>query len=107
MGVDELLPLSDYYQVDVIKNECAALLLHLDPSIDRLVQARLHNLDAQYDRCVKLIAAQAHKFDLTSLRRHPEVLMDVQSKMSEISSLRLGWASWFRHMREGVVDIIL
>ena len=76
-NVDALLTISDYYQVEIVKDGCEQLLLSLPPTCNRLFQAQKHGLKTQYERC---IASMAKKDELQILRCHPDTLMDVALK---------------------------
>ena len=77
-NVDSLLAISDYYQVEIIKQTCENLLLGLPPSGARLLQAKKHGLTRQYVRCVGAMAKRSTKDDLEVFRQSdPDILLDV------------------------------
>lgn len=76
-NVDALLAISDYYQVDVVKQGCEQFLLGLPATGDRLLQAHKHGLNKQYQRCIVSIAEAGTKDDLLILHGHPDVLLEV------------------------------
>lgn len=94
-SVDSLLLLSDYYQVECLRRDCESLLLTLEPSVARLLQARDFCLVQQYDRCADAIAAHPQRFDLEQLRGHDEVLFDVARRM-QVRISELSGASGYR-----------
>jgi hypothetical protein len=55
--VDMLLPIFDEYQMNLLVDECEALLLAMPPSVDRLLQAERYGLSKQYNRCLVHVAA--------------------------------------------------
>ena len=55
--VDMLLPIFDEYQMNLLVDECEALLLAMPPSVDRLLQAERYGLSKQYNRCLVRVAA--------------------------------------------------
>ncbi|CAE7821290.1 bath-38, partial [Symbiodinium sp. KB8] len=75
-NVDALLAISDYYQVDVVKQGCEQFLLGLPATGDRLLQAHKHGLNKQYQRCIVSIAEAGTKDDLLVLHGHPDVLLE-------------------------------
>lgn len=98
-NVDSMLAISDYYQVEPLKEECAAVLEGLPVSVPRLLQAHRHGLRRQYERCAEAIGQCFHKHDLTLLSRHTDILMDVvlrsqlcyaamQDRLTKICALR-------------------
>ncbi|CAE6934330.1 unnamed protein product [Symbiodinium sp. CCMP2592] len=81
-NVDSLLAISDYYQVDIIKQACEDLLLTLPHTGARLLQAKKHRLERQYLRCADAVAKFSTKEDLEVLRQSdPAVLLEVALKM--------------------------
>ncbi|CAE7618053.1 unnamed protein product [Symbiodinium microadriaticum] len=77
-NVDSLLAISDYYQVDIIKQTCEKLLLSLPPTGTRLLQAHKHGLKQQYQRCTGTLARRSTKEDLEVLRQsEPDILLEV------------------------------
>ncbi|CAE7701697.1 bath-42 [Symbiodinium sp. CCMP2592] len=77
-NVDSLLAISDYYQVEIIKQTCENLLLGLPSTGTRLLQAKKHGLHRQYHRCVGDVAKWSTREDLEVLRQsEPDILLDV------------------------------
>ena len=77
-NADSLLAISDYYQVEVIKQACEGLLLNLPPNTTRLLQASKHGLKRQYQRCMRHLAKQCTKEDLEVLRQSaPETFFEL------------------------------
>ena len=68
-NVDSFLAISDYYQVDIIKQTCENLLLSLPSTGTRLLQAHKHNLKRQYQRCITDLSQKSTKEDLEVLRQ--------------------------------------
>ena len=54
-NVDELLVLSEYYQVEFLKAACEDCLIALPATSARLLQAHRHDLKKQYARCVVVL----------------------------------------------------
>merc|ERR1719210_2209044 len=77
MNVDELLVLSDYYQVEFLKVACEDVLLSLPVTAPRIIQAKTFGLRKQYSHCVDAFACPNCKEDLTSLQGAPDILMDL------------------------------
>jgi len=82
-NVDAVLNLADYYQVEHLKQECEEVLLSLEPSVGRLLQADQHFLMRQYNRCADAIAKTFPSHDFSSLVPHPTVFMDVFKRSQE------------------------
>ncbi|CAE7220989.1 bath-36 [Symbiodinium sp. CCMP2456] len=82
-NVDTLLAISDYYQVDIVKQGCEQFLLGLPPTGDRLLQAQKHGLNKQYQRCIVSIAKEGTKDDLLALQSYPDILLDVALKQQQ------------------------
>mmetsp|Transcript_135750 Transcript_135750/g.378244 ORF Transcript_135750/g.378244 Transcript_135750/m.378244 type:complete len:243 (+) Transcript_135750:123-851(+) len=76
-NVDSLLTLSDYYQVEPLKEECERFLEALPVSVPRLLQAHRHGLRRQYERCAEAIAQSFHEHDMSVLSRHNDIMLDV------------------------------
>ena len=82
-SVDALLAISDYYQVDVVKQGCEQFLLDLPATGDRLLQAHKHGLNKLYQSCIVSIAEAGTKDDLLVLHGHPDILLEVALKQQE------------------------
>ncbi|CAE7802319.1 bath-42 [Symbiodinium sp. CCMP2456] len=76
-NVDSLLAISDYYQVEIIKQGCEKCLLLCAPTARRLLQAHKHGLTRQYERCIGFLAKNSTKADLELLRSQPDILFDL------------------------------
>ena len=75
-NVDSLLAISDYYQVETIKQKCKSRLLRLPPTGFRAMQAHKYGLKQQYRRCVGALAESSTKEDLEFLRQfEPDILV--------------------------------
>ncbi|CAE7495106.1 unnamed protein product [Symbiodinium natans] len=83
-NVDSLLAISDYYQVDIIKDACVKLLLTLPVTGARLLQAHKHGLKEQYQRCIDHLAGNSTNEDLTVLRSEPDILLEVALRKQEV-----------------------
>ncbi|CAE6934351.1 bath-38 [Symbiodinium sp. CCMP2592] len=83
-NVDSLLTISDYYQVEIIKQTCEDLLLSLAPTCARLLQADRHGLKRQYQRCVGHVAEESTEEDLEVLRQSSaDILLQVAVKQQD------------------------
>ncbi|CAE7190690.1 CAPS [Symbiodinium sp. CCMP2456] len=83
-NVDSLLAISDYYQVEIIKQTSEDLLLTLAPTCARLLQADRHGLNRQYQRCMGHVARESTKEDLELLRQSsPDMLLQVALKKQD------------------------
>mmetsp|Transcript_86399 Transcript_86399/g.252840 ORF Transcript_86399/g.252840 Transcript_86399/m.252840 type:complete len:215 (-) Transcript_86399:57-701(-) len=80
-NVDFLLALSDYYQVEFVKQGCEARLNVLTATVPRLIQAQRHGLQKQYGRCLQEVAQKASQKDLKALEATPGILMEVTFEM--------------------------
>ena len=81
-NVDPLLRMSDYYQVNFIKEGCAEGLLKLPVSCDRLLQAHQHGLSKQYHRCLEALARKCSHEDMLKIQAaSPVVLFDLAERM--------------------------
>ncbi|CAE7020766.1 unnamed protein product [Symbiodinium sp. CCMP2456] len=90
-NVDSLLAISDYYQVEIIKQTCEDLLLTLPPSGARLLQAKKHGLNRQYLRCVDAVAKSRTQENLEMLRQaEPDIILDVALKMQHMLNQLMG-----------------
>mmetsp|Transcript_115166 Transcript_115166/g.221952 ORF Transcript_115166/g.221952 Transcript_115166/m.221952 type:complete len:218 (+) Transcript_115166:49-702(+) len=87
-----ILTLSDYYEVDALREECEDLMTKMKPSIWLLVLSSKHQILTVYERCADVVAAGLHNFTLDELQEHPRVMMDilqrVQTKVKAAASLR-------------------
>ena len=84
-NVDSLLPISNYYQVEIIKQTCEDLLLSLALTCARLLQADRHGLKRQYQGCMGHVAEKSTKKDLEVLRQSsPDILLQVALKQQDI-----------------------
>mmetsp|Transcript_18344 Transcript_18344/g.35958 ORF Transcript_18344/g.35958 Transcript_18344/m.35958 type:complete len:249 (+) Transcript_18344:51-797(+) len=68
-NVDAMLLLSDYYQVKLIKARCEKVLVEMPVSLARLMQADTHGLQPQYERCLKEVSANFHKYDVNDVTK--------------------------------------
>ncbi|CAE7509031.1 CAPS, partial [Symbiodinium sp. CCMP2456] len=100
-NVDSLLAISDYYQVDIMKQACEDLLLNLPPTGARLLQAKEHHLKRQYLRCVDAMATRSTKEDLEVLP--PDVLVEVAFKKQQILEKFAGMADRLTRL----IDILM
>ena len=67
-NIDGLLSISDYYQVDFMKDACIQMLDHLPVTGNRLLQAQKCGLKRQRERCLhELISRQGKDLDLVLL----------------------------------------
>lgn len=92
-NVDELLVLGDYYQVDFLKAACEDVLMALPVVVPRLLQAHVHGLRRQYERCLEAMAhwerrldAKSFEEDLKLLEAHPRILMDLTLAMQRLQT---------------------
>lgn len=78
-NVEQMLKLSDYYQVLPIKGECETFLLGAKPTLQRLLLTKQHNLQTCYERYADAISLSVleAEVDLKPLSAHVEVLLDV------------------------------
>ena len=77
-NVDSLLAISDYYQVEIIKQTCEDLLLNLPPNAARLLQASKHGLQKQCRRCMRHMAKQSTKEELEVLQQSaPDIFFEL------------------------------
>ncbi|CAE7574552.1 unnamed protein product [Symbiodinium microadriaticum] len=83
-SVDSLLAISDYYQVEIIKQRCENYLLRCAPTGSRLLQAHKHGLTSQYERCIGALAKKSTKADLAVLRSQPDILLDLTLRKQAI-----------------------
>ncbi|CAE7938064.1 unnamed protein product [Symbiodinium necroappetens] len=83
-SVDSLLAISDYYQVEIIKQRCENYLLRCAPTGSRLLQAHKHGLTSQYERCIGALAKKSTKADLAVLRSQPDILFDLTLRKQAI-----------------------
>ncbi|CAE7041260.1 Enc1 [Symbiodinium sp. CCMP2456] len=83
-NVDTLLAISDYYQVETIKQTCEDLLLDLPPTGTRLLQAHQHCLKRQYQRCIHELAKKSAKEDLEVIWSQPDVFFELTLKKQDI-----------------------
>lgn len=83
-NVDSLLAISDYYQVEIIKQRCENYLLRCAPTGSRLLQAHKHGLTSQYERCIGALAKKSTKADLAVLRSQPDILLDLTLRKQAI-----------------------
>merc|ERR1712187_1034622 len=72
-----ILSLSDYYQVDALREECEDLMSKMNPSPWLLVLSYKHQLLKEYERCADAIAAGLLSFSLDELEEYPKLMMDV------------------------------
>ncbi|CAE7457594.1 Enc1, partial [Symbiodinium sp. KB8] len=90
-NVDSLLEISDYYQVEIIKQTCEDLMLTLPPTGARLLQAKKHDLNRQYLRCIDAMAKRSTRNDLEMLRQsEPDILLDVAIKKQHMLNQLMG-----------------
>lgn len=90
-NVDSLLAISDYYQVEIIKQTCEDLMLTLPPTGARLLQAKKHGLNRQYLRCIDVMAKRSTRNDLEMLRQsEPDILLDVAIKKQNMLNQLMG-----------------
>ena len=91
-NVDSFLAISDYYQVDIIKQTCENLLLSLPSTGTRLLQAHKHNLKRQYQRCITDLSQKSTKEDLEVLRQsEPDILLEVALNKQNMLNSVMGW----------------
>jgi len=79
-----LCALSDYYQVDALKCECAELLRTLDASIPCLLLAHRYGFEDIYAKFTKNLAHDIHKHDIGQLEGHSKVLMDLMTQVQKM-----------------------
>ena len=85
--IDGVLALSEYYQVDFVKEACETKLLQLPTSVERLLQAEKYGLAQQYERCIKAAATTYTEEQLKQLRRcSPDALERVAVAMRNLLS---------------------
>ena len=97
-NVDSLLAISDYYQVEMIKQRCEHHLLRCAPTGSRLLQAHRHGLKSQYERCIGALAKKSTKVDLEVLRSQPDILFDLLlRKQATLNRLRAMKSEIVRH----------
>mmetsp|Transcript_65976 Transcript_65976/g.136615 ORF Transcript_65976/g.136615 Transcript_65976/m.136615 type:complete len:277 (-) Transcript_65976:139-969(-) len=80
-NVHALLCISDYYQVDFVKDACEEQLLRMPVTVERLLQAHKHDLPKQYRRCIASLSVISQPQDLNALP--PDVLLELTKEMQE------------------------
>ncbi|CAE7519526.1 bath-38 [Symbiodinium sp. CCMP2456] len=80
-NVHALLCISDYYQVDFVKDACEEQLLRMPVTVERLLQAHKHDLPKQYRRCIASLSLISQPQDLNALP--PDVLLELTKEMQE------------------------
>jgi len=109
-NVDSMLALSDYYQVQFMRDVCTDFLSELPVSPSRLLQARKHGLMQLYERCVDAIAEDVNQHDLAELTNNGDILLDVISRMqkkqeisndTQLRNVLLGARSYVGDLRIG------
>ena len=80
--VDALLRLSDYYEIDFVKEACEEVLLQMPVTAQRLLQASKHGLRRQQERSVKQLGQSVDATGLLLLHdESPELLLAVACAM--------------------------
>lgn len=84
-NVDYILEMSEYYQVQALKDECAIALARLPVTVDRLLQAQKYQLQKQYQRCLIHIAKRIDEsqWDISALQAHPHLLMELMLRVQK------------------------
>merc|ERR1712032_1569766 len=82
-NVFQLFTLAVYYQVELLRMQCAQTLGRMPPSVNLLLHARRHGLDDLRDRVAKAIAEDIGKFDLRPLSDFPDVMMDLLLRLQQ------------------------
>eukprot|EP00930_Biecheleria_cincta_P103871 TRINITY_DN95981_c0_g1_i1.p1 TRINITY_DN95981_c0_g1~~TRINITY_DN95981_c0_g1_i1.p1 ORF type:complete len:223 (+),score=36.80 TRINITY_DN95981_c0_g1_i1:161-829(+) len=82
-NVDGILELSNYYQVQFLKDACIRVLSRCPASIPRLLQAKKLALQDLYDKFLKEIMETRDKHDLSILKPHADILLDCVEAASE------------------------
>lgn len=82
-NVDGILELSNYYQVQFLKDACIRVLSRCPASIPRLLQAKKLALQDLYDKFLKEIMETREKHDLSILKPHADILLDCVEAASE------------------------
>ncbi|CAE7299388.1 bath-42 [Symbiodinium natans] len=89
-NVDALLAISDYYQVDFLKEACEKKLLRLPATVDRLIQAHKHGLKRQYQRCLSALALESKAEDMARIRHFSaDILLDLVVRGQEVRTQNL------------------
>ncbi|CAE7254519.1 ANK1 [Symbiodinium natans] len=84
-SVDGLLSISDYYQVDFIKEACLKKLANLPVTAQRFVQANKHGLKRQRDRCLHELARRGGEEELVMLHTaNSDLLLEVALKKQKL-----------------------
>eukprot|EP00747_Dinoflagellata_sp_TGD_P171260 gnl/TRDRNA2_/TRDRNA2_204931_c0_seq1.p1 gnl/TRDRNA2_/TRDRNA2_204931_c0~~gnl/TRDRNA2_/TRDRNA2_204931_c0_seq1.p1 ORF type:complete len:255 (-),score=35.11 gnl/TRDRNA2_/TRDRNA2_204931_c0_seq1:90-854(-) len=92
-NLETVLMLSDYYQVQFMKDVCANILESLSVSIPKLVLARKYGLERQYSKFLGAILDDLAQYDFALLNGDPDTMMDIilamQKRSSQTSHLNL------------------
>lgn len=98
-NVHALLCISDYYQVDFVKDACEEQLLRMPVTVERLLQAHKHDLLKQYRRCIASLSLISQPQDLDALP--PDVLLELTKEMQERLKQLRGKAKNLSHVVSG------
>mmetsp|Transcript_158872 Transcript_158872/g.280677 ORF Transcript_158872/g.280677 Transcript_158872/m.280677 type:complete len:214 (+) Transcript_158872:22-663(+) len=80
LNVSSLLTLSEYYQIENMKEECVEFLNQSPITVCLLVQAKLHKLDELYAKCLNGVVETFDCQNFDSLLGHEDVAIDVMQK---------------------------
>ena len=83
-NIDGLLSISDYYQVDFVKEACIKKLADLPVTAHRFMQAHKHGLKRQRDRCLHELARAGEEKELVSLSARTDLLLEVALKKRKL-----------------------
>ncbi|CAE7370120.1 ANK1 [Symbiodinium sp. CCMP2456] len=84
-SIDGLLSISDYYQVDFVKEACIKKLDELPVTAHRFMQAHKHGLKRQRDRCLHELARAGEERELVLLHSaNADLLLEVTLKKRKL-----------------------
>jgi len=90
-NVCSLLELSDYYQIEFLKDSCIEVLRNCPASIPKLIMAKKHAPQELYDRLLSDVMASKQKHDFSTLKAHADILYDMvtcPAQTSEFSAFK-------------------
>mmetsp|Transcript_98385 Transcript_98385/g.234222 ORF Transcript_98385/g.234222 Transcript_98385/m.234222 type:complete len:197 (+) Transcript_98385:62-652(+) len=84
-NIDGLLSISDYYQVDFVKEACIKKLGELPVTAHRFMQAHKHGLKRQRERCLHELARAGEEGELVLLHTaNSDLLLEVALKKRKL-----------------------
>eukprot|EP00929_Paragymnodinium_shiwhaense_P055986 TRINITY_DN28020_c0_g2_i2.p1 TRINITY_DN28020_c0_g2~~TRINITY_DN28020_c0_g2_i2.p1 ORF type:complete len:306 (-),score=57.41 TRINITY_DN28020_c0_g2_i2:381-1226(-) len=80
-NVDAMLPWFHEYQMSKMLHESEEILMKQPVTTERLLQASMYDLEAQYKRCLESVAERFSKLDVGGLELHPKIVADLFSSL--------------------------